>query len=453
MNSLASWLDDPYFDTPEPESRDGGYTDRGPLWHAVSPRWGHSMHTMCSYQGMFPARLAHFFTQSYTRPGDLVLDPFSGRGTTVLQARVEGRRALGNDLNPLGFVLTRAKARPPRWSRFVNFLDILARAYKPGKQDLASVSDDVSMLFHHETLDQLLFLRGCLLTKPWSKWSDNDFFLAGCVAGVLHGAHRRDGTSGYLSISMPNTFSMSPTYVRKFIKEKRLKPPRVSVFDVVRDKAARLYMDAVGTSTGKAYLRDATSLLNKRELIRSGTVDLLLSSPPYLKVVNYGTANWIRLWWLGTDGVGRQRGKGRLVLDRRLDHQHTYESYKKFMLRTFRGCRRVLRRDGVAVFVIGDVAQPDRPTVDLATSLWNDVGDETGLVLLDVIEDRLQAQNKVSRIWGETRGQATEIDRILILRRKDGKDRNPASVSWEEPYKDGGPDAAHKLASRPSTTS
>jgi site-specific DNA-methyltransferase (adenine-specific) len=190
--------------------------------------------------------------------------------------------------------------------------------------------------------------------------------------------------------------------------------------------------------------------MNDRRSIPTGSVDLLLTSPPYLKVVNYGTANWIRLWWLGTDEVGRQRGSGRLTLDGRLDHQHSYESYKTFMLKVFSATRRVLRKDGVATFVIGDVAEPDKPTFKLATELWNDIGDESGLQLVDVIEDQLQPQSKVSRIWGETKGQATDCDRILILGRQDGQPRSPEidEMSWDEDYRDGGDDEAHERLRR-----
>ena len=46
------------------------------------------------------------------RPGDVVLDPFSGRGTAPLQALAEGRIGVGNDLNPLAHVLTAAKVEP-----------------------------------------------------------------------------------------------------------------------------------------------------------------------------------------------------------------------------------------------------------------------------------------------------------------------------------------------------
>jgi site-specific DNA-methyltransferase (adenine-specific) len=69
--------------------------------------------------------------------------------------------------------------------------------------------------------------------------------------------------------------------------------------------------------------------------------------------------------------------------------------------------------------------------------------------LLDVIEDSLNAQNKVSRIWGETKGQATNRDCVLVLGRDDGEPRAHApDVEWIEPYKDGGPDEAHERLRR-----
>ena len=102
--SSLDWSENAFFDMPDRDSLDGGTTSAGALWHGISPRWGHSLHTMCSYHGMFPAKVAHYFIQRYSRPGDLVLDPFSGRGTVPLQARVEGRRTISNDLNPLAYV-------------------------------------------------------------------------------------------------------------------------------------------------------------------------------------------------------------------------------------------------------------------------------------------------------------------------------------------------------------
>lgn len=443
--STPSWQSDAFFEEPERDSLDGGKTNHGPLWHAISPRWGHSMHTMCSYHGMFPARLAHYFIQRYSKLGDLVLDPFSGRGTVALQARVEGRRVISNDLSPLAYVLTKAKSHPPAWDHMMSFLAELERDYKRARRAEPDVSPDIAMLFHRNTLKQIVFLRNRLLSTDVSQWSPVECMLAGTVAGILHGLHRRDGTSMYLSISMPNTFSMAPAYVEKYIKEKGLVQPNQDVFKCLRDKFARLYLDSIAGTTGQVFQQDAVSLL-RRAAIGSGVVDLVITSPPYLDVVNYGTANWIRLWWLGTEEVGREHGEGRKSLNAQLDHRHTYDSYREFFIRMLGGIRRVLKRNGVAVLVVGDVAHPERreSPMPLASRLWSEVGDSSHLQLLDLIEDTLPANNKVSRIWGDTKGQATERDCALVLARDDATEITAdETIYWDEPYKDGGPDAAH----------
>jgi site-specific DNA-methyltransferase (adenine-specific) len=402
------------------------------------------MHTMCSYHGMFPARLAHYFVQKYSAEGDVVLDPFSGRGTTVLQARMSGRQVIGNDLNPLAFVLTRAKANPPSWLSVLKAVDDLERAFNRGKRKVGDVSEDIKMLFHERTLAQLVFIKGHLLSRPMAKWSSDMFMIAGSLAGIMHGSWRADGTSLYLSISMPNTFSMSPTYVRKFIAEHGLEKMPQDVFDRLRDKLARLYLDDIAGTVGSVFRQDAAKLMGNGPL-KSGAVDLVVTSPPYLQVVNYGTANWIRLWLLGLDEVSRQQGEGRKKLNAKLDHNHRYDGFKDFMRRTLKGIERVLKKDGVAVVVIGDVANPgDTEALALAGTVWEDLESQTGLERMELIEDYLKPENKVSRIWGETKGGATNRDCALVLKRKGGTPFiAEGGISWEEPYKDAGPDAAH----------
>jgi DNA modification methylase len=445
MSSRQDWSTDAFFERPERGSIDGGTTSAGDLWHSVSPRWGHSMHTMCSYHGMFPAKVAHHFIERYSEVGDLVLDPFSGRGTTPLQARVDGRRAICNDLNPLAYVLSRSKIDPPSWETANGFLDELERAFKATKPGDPDVSGDIRMLYHDDTLKQLCFIRERLLSKNITAWNRDELMMGGALAGIMHGSWRRDNTSQYLSISMPNTFSMSPTYVEKYIRENGLTKLNQDVFDCLRDKLARLYLDDDPGSAGKAHHADAASLLSGRSL-RPGSVDLVLTSPPYLQVVNYGTANWIRLWLLGVDEVGREQGAGRKRLNAALDHGHTYSSYRDFMLRTVLGIQRVLKRDGVAVLVIGDVKDPGKEqALPLAAQMWEDIKDRTALRKIDLVEDDLPEQNKVSRIWGETKGQATSRDCALVLGHNDGDpDLSHTEIDWDEPYRDGGPDAAHE---------
>ena len=159
MTLQSDWLTSGFFEEEATETLDGGTTSLGPLWHAVSARWGHSMHAMCSYHGMFPPRLAHYFIERFTRESDLVVDPFSGRGTTTLQARVEGRRTASNDLSPLGYVLSAAKADPPSWLEMQERLAQLEHRYRRRAYRDPDVSEDIQMLFHENTLRQLMFLR------------------------------------------------------------------------------------------------------------------------------------------------------------------------------------------------------------------------------------------------------------------------------------------------------
>jgi site-specific DNA-methyltransferase (adenine-specific) len=398
---------------------------------------------MCSYYGMFPAKVAHYFIQKYSDVGDLVVDPFSGRGTTALQARLEGRRAFANDLNPLAFVLSSAKIAPPTWSSIGAFVDDLERQYLGTGYRNLDVNPDIKMLYHDNTLRQLVFLRERLLSKALTAWGSHEFMVAGALAGIMHGGHRRDGTSSYLSISMPNTFSMSPTYVAKFIAENDLTKPDQDVFEKLRDKLARLYLDDLAGPDGRATNDDAVSVMSG-EQIGPGEADLIVTSPPYLRVVNYGASNWIRLWLFGFDEVARDQGEGRKRLDAALDHGHGYDTYKRFILRVLQGVERTLKRDGVGVMVIGDVAEPGKDAVPLAATVWGDVEGETGLRLLDLIEDDLPSQSKVSRIWGDTRGQATNRDCALVVTHRDGDPDLSRTVDWSEPYRDAGPDDAHE---------
>src|SRR6266478_1763052 len=60
-----------------------------------------------SYRACFKPQLPRFFIERLTRPGDIVYDPFMGRGTTVLEAALLGRVPCGNDANPLSITMAR----------------------------------------------------------------------------------------------------------------------------------------------------------------------------------------------------------------------------------------------------------------------------------------------------------------------------------------------------------
>jgi site-specific DNA-methyltransferase (adenine-specific) len=433
---------------------------------------------MCSYLASFPAGLVHAFIARYTRPGDVVLDPFSGRGTTPLQACAEGRIGAGNDLNPFAHILTAAKVDPPTkadiktrvaslrlaWAASAEEWNTLADRIvaSPGSPDVevpgpasmpiaggsrqnagsrASVRSDsaanrpggavpaeVALAFHPRTLAQLLFLRSGL--DPDDR---TDRFILATLTGILHGK-----SGSYLSAVMPNTFSMAPRYVRDFVERTHFHSPERNVFELLDDKLRRLYRQPLPAARGIALLGDARDAgVRVREALRARGLPerarLVVTSPPYLRVVKYGYYNWLRLWLLGYDAS---------AIDDLLDDAHHRDAYLVFMREVLRGLRTALADDAVIAIVIGDVemdrGRPANGGIGLAESVWEFAAAPEGYRLAGIAMDDVAAGRKMTKLWGDEAGQATKVERILILATSEAGRRRAINgatlpIDWEWP--------------------
>jgi DNA modification methylase len=86
----------------EPAYRiDSGLNSRvvGEFWTAKQ-RQATSIHEV-AYRACFKAQLPNFFISRLTEKDDIVYDPFSGRGTTVIEAALLGRNGIANDISPI----------------------------------------------------------------------------------------------------------------------------------------------------------------------------------------------------------------------------------------------------------------------------------------------------------------------------------------------------------------
>ena len=430
-----------------------------PEWKDQQRLWGHSFHPMCSYLASFPAALAHAFIARYSRRGDVVLDPFSGRGTTPLQAGAEGRIGVGNDLNPFAHLLTASKVDPAAPAEARTRLAALRLAWAAESQPWLALAgrviDDPSgassvvpeagsgsrpaagtervpaevvVCFHRRTLAQLLLVRTMLdLTRP------TDRFLAAALTGILHGK-----SASYLSEIMPNTFSMAPRYVRDFAARTAFSAPDRDVFDCLERKLSRLYRQAAPQTPGLALLGDARDAgpRTRVALRERGLPDrarLVVTSPPYLRVVKYGYYNWLRTWLLGFDAR---------EIDASLDDAHHREPYLVFLRDVLAGLRTALTDDAVVVLVIGDVefdrGRPIAGAVGLAERVWESAAAPEGYRLAGVALDDVAAHRKMTKLWGAEAGRATKTDRILVLGATEAGRRRALAgaatpVDWEWP--------------------
>jgi site-specific DNA-methyltransferase (adenine-specific) len=188
---------------------------------------------------------------------------------------------------------------------------------------------------------------------------------------------------------------------------------------------AHLYSEGTPEARGRGIQADALTL---SQHIAKGSAKLIVTSPPYLNVVRYGKFNWIRLWML-KESVDRVDGSLKGHTDLSLQVEKTdlqlglsdrlnFRRYCEFLRLTLLECSKVLRDDGLCVVTIGDVEnnQYDRK---LALDAWKAIAPEMSeLTLSTVIDDQIDTTLKVSRIWGETKGKATKVDRVLVLQKK-----------------------------------
>ena len=101
------------------------------------------IHQMTAYLAMFPPNLPHYFIDKFSNVGDLVFDPFSGRGTTAFEACRMGRIGIGNDLNPLAICLTKSKVNIPTKQDIFKRLKELERQYKLSNISIKDISSDI----------------------------------------------------------------------------------------------------------------------------------------------------------------------------------------------------------------------------------------------------------------------------------------------------------------------
>lgn len=254
------------------------------------------LHGMMSRVGSFPPHLARYFIAAYTDPGDTVLDPFCGKGTTLVEAILIGRLAVGGDIAPDAVVTSRAKCAKVSTSDIATYIQGLK---VPKSVSLRSIPADVSLFYSKTTLKQIVALRKQILKdlsqKHESKKKNAATFICGVMLGLLHGHSQ-------LSLSLPcnQCFAMSPNYVRKYVKEHGLVTPNRDVKECLLLRSLDLLCDRKDVARARIYKASAHTCGSymKRVGMRA---KLVLTSPPYLNKQTYIRDAWLRLWFLGED--------------------------------------------------------------------------------------------------------------------------------------------------------
>jgi hypothetical protein len=361
------------------------------FWTA-GQRQAHSIHEV-SYRACFKPQLPGFFIQRLTRPGDSVYDPFMGRGTTPVQAALMGRRPVGNDVNPLSVLLTRPRLDPPQ-------LRDVARKLDEIEWDAGEVeNEDLLAFYSPRTLRHLCALRRWLLVRaPLGERPDPADDWIRMVA-----INRLSGHSpGFFSVyTLPPNQAVSAESQRKINERRGQIPPDRDVRKLILRKSASLLSDGPPPPHPPSLL--VTGPADSSPSIGSRSVQLVVTSPPFLDVVQYANDNWLRCWFAGIDVASVAIA------------QHRSESAWQDMVRgTLTELARIVAPRGHVAFEVGEVRNGK---LLLERLVW-EAAEGLPFDRLFVMVNQ-QEFTKTAACWGignNTRG--TNTNRIVVLQRQ-----------------------------------
>ena len=187
-----------------------------------------------SYRACFKPQLPRFFIERLTQPGEVVYDPFMGRGTTVLEAALLGRVPCGCDINPLSVVLTRPRLHPP------SLEDVAQRLRQIDFAASDEFPEELLVFFHPDTLRAIASLKKYLLARRAANSLDavDDWI---CLLAL----NRLTGHSpGFFSVyTLPPNQAVSVKSQRKINADRNQTPPPRDVPALILKKTRILLRD------------------------------------------------------------------------------------------------------------------------------------------------------------------------------------------------------------------
>lgn len=291
-----------------------------------------TIHQIAPYIGKMKSSMASTLISSFTHKDQTIYDPFCGSGTVAFEAWAKGRNIIANDLSPYATLLTRAKLSP-----FLSEEEAVAEINMVSKQvhtiiskvDLRSVPKWVRSFFHPNTLREIIAWVQALRTRK-------SYFLLSCLLGILH--HQRPGFLSY-----PSSHTVPYLRSKKFPSDIY---PELYQYRSVQERLEKKTRRALKrvphldyNLNRKCYMNNAANFTPKRK------VDAIITSPPYMKQLDYGRDNRLRLWFLEVHNWK--------ILDQ------TISPSEEDFHNHFRACltlwRDVLTPKGLCVFVLGDI--------------------------------------------------------------------------------------------------
>lgn len=362
-------------------------------------RQASSIHEI-SYRACFKPQLPAFFINLLTAKGDIVYDPFSGRGTTVIEAGILSRRIISNDINPLNQILAMPRFFIPL------FEDVEKRLNQIKFKKRIKSEIDLSMFYHPDTLTEITSLKQYLSDRKEIGTEDYvDRWIRMVSTNRLTGH-----SSGFFSVyTFPPNQAITQNEQIRINEKRKQKPEYRDVKRIILKKTKSLLRNVTEEqrySLNKAWktaLFLSSDAGNTPE-IASESVQLTVTSPPFLDIVTYSKDNWLRCWFNSLNDENIASG---------ITMAKSIEEWSTIMASVFHELYRIIRKDGWVAFEVGEVRKGTIRLDEYVVPLGIDAGFSCEGIVIN-----LQEFTKTSNLWGISNNTAgTNTNRIVLFQK------------------------------------
>ena len=352
-------------------------------------------HNYLRYIGKFTPQLPHKFIELYTKPGDLVVDPMCGSGTTLIEALRLGRRTLGFDINDTALITSKVVTTiidddelQKEINRFMDFAaTITSRDVKTNV--LSKPLVEVLHYFDEEALSQLLQIQS-YIDKIKDSEIQSLFQLA--LLSILR------------VVSKANVKKMNT----ELDLNKKVKP----VIPTIVNQLEQMY------KINKVCLENGLKKFERNSKVEKGfadniklkdeSVDLVVLHPPYLSGTAFSETAQLQLAWLKVNHKDIRKHE----LAMRGSYFHVPNGLQKYLVgwnKILAESYRILKTGGYCACVIGDgsVSYTRIPMSPITVEFGKDIG--------FTIEKT--ARNLLNHNTGRTLNKKMKYQEIIVLKK------------------------------------
>jgi len=254
------------------------------------------IHNLHSFPAKYPPELPRIFINTLTDPGDIILDPMVGSGTTLVEACLNSRIGVGYDIDPLSILILRTKLSDVNINRVVELgLNILARIFNQTEvqkqiifKDFYENWDEDTIIFINYWFPPEVQIELALLITEINKideeplrnlltviFSSLIITKSGGVTYALDLAHTRPHKAKYILANNLRNKQEAPANIEKF-KTKYLRRP------LIEFERKLQYLMANSTNTGFSQKQFSIKQGYAQKMdLNDNSIDLIITSPPY----------------------------------------------------------------------------------------------------------------------------------------------------------------------------